>query len=251
MKLNNGITKTTKGLLIAGQVGCILFIVLFLIQGQLREGYSPLKFPVSSLSIGQYGWIQQANFLISGALIFLSSFGLYKATTNIKGQLWTSIFFGVAGLGLIGAGIFTSDPVYGYPLTEPFHGAQYTVTGRVHEAVSTLFFVGVPVTCFKMRYRFKAIGEQRLALLSNIFGFGILAGLVISGAGFRQTPYLVIIAGLLQRLTIILALSWLTFLLKTIIKNSAIKHNGRSATIIDFNINGIVKDDHAKPKEHH
>src|SRR4030095_10772741 len=250
MKLNNGITKATKGLLIAGQVGCILFILLFLIQGQLREGYSSLKFPVSSLSIGEHGWIQQANFLICGALIFLCSFGLYKATTNIKGQLWTSIFFAIAGLGLIGAGIFTSDSVYGYPLTEPFHGAQYTVTGRIHESVSTFFFVGVPVTCFKMHNRFKAIGEKRLALLSNISGFGILIGLLISGAGFRQTPYLVTIAGLLQRLTIILALSWLIFLLQIIIRNSVIRHGGRSAIIRNFD-NGIAKNDHAKSKEHY
>lgn len=75
MTFNNGINKTTKALLACGQIGCILFIVLFLIQGQLRDGYTSLKFPISSLSIGQFGWIQKTNFIISGSLIFLSAIG--------------------------------------------------------------------------------------------------------------------------------------------------------------------------------
>src|SRR5215207_8697538 len=175
MTQNDGITKTAKTLLIAGQVGCVLFALLFLIQDQFREGYSSLKFPVSSLSIGQYGWIQRVNFLISGLLILLSSFGFYKATTRIKGHVWTTVFFGAMGLGLMGAGTFNSDPVYGYPLTEPFHAAQYTATGRLHEFFSLFFFIGVPVTCFKMHNRLQAMGEQRSACLSIIVGFAVLA----------------------------------------------------------------------------
>ena len=113
MTINNGIDKTTKWLLTCGQLGCILFIVLFLIQGQLRDAYSPLKFPISSLSIGHYGWIQRANFLISGSLIFLFAIGFRRATPILKSSLWTSRLIGGVGLGLFGAGLFSSDPVYG------------------------------------------------------------------------------------------------------------------------------------------
>jgi len=220
MILNNGISKTTKVLLICGQIGCVLFALLFFIQGQLREGYYPLRFAVSSLSIGQYGWVQRSNFFVSGILIFLSSFGFYKGTSSINGQLWTSRFFGTAGIGLVGAGIFSSNPVYGYPATEPLRVAQYTVSGHLHDFFSSFFFFGILVTCFKMRNRFKAIGEHNSATVASVAGYSILIGLFLFDAGFMQVPFLVDVAGLLQRLTIITALSWLTFLLGTVIKNS-------------------------------
>lgn len=112
--INEGIDRTTKRLLICGQVGCVLFIVMFLIQGQLREAYSALKFPISSLSIGHWGWIQRSNFLISGVLIFLFAIGFSRATPLLRNSLWIARLIGAVGIGLFGAGIFSSDPVYDY-----------------------------------------------------------------------------------------------------------------------------------------
>src|SRR5262245_19979914 len=52
--------------LIIGVVGPLLFIVVFLLEGATRSGYDPVRYPVSSLSIGTRGWIQAANFLMVG-----------------------------------------------------------------------------------------------------------------------------------------------------------------------------------------
>jgi hypothetical protein len=41
-----------KVLLACGVIGPVLFIILFLIEGATRADYSPLRQPVSSLSIG-------------------------------------------------------------------------------------------------------------------------------------------------------------------------------------------------------
>jgi hypothetical protein len=55
-------------LLACGAFGPLLFIVVFLIEGATRADYSALRQPISSLSIGELGWMQRMNFLITGLL---------------------------------------------------------------------------------------------------------------------------------------------------------------------------------------
>src|SRR4051794_10136789 len=86
-----------------GVIGPLLFIVVFLIEGATRAGYNAFRYPVSSLSIGNFGWIQAANFLMSGALIFAFAFGVRHALRGSKGGVWGPLLIGLAGLGLFGA----------------------------------------------------------------------------------------------------------------------------------------------------
>ena len=220
MTFNNGVNKTTKRLLTCGQFGCILFIVMFLIQGQLRDGYTPLKFPISSLSIGHYGWIQRVNFLISGLLIFLFAFGFRQATTLLKGSHWTSRLLGAVGLGLVGAGLFSSDAVYGYPMSEPIRIAQFTITGHFHDFFSIFVFVCLPIACFKMRNRFKEFNNNKWATYTLISVIGMLTTFILAGIGFKQVSGLVDFAGVFQRLSIMFGFIWLTALSRLIIKTS-------------------------------
>lgn len=53
--------------LVCAVAGPLLFVVSFLVQGALRgDGYSPLRHPVSALTYGPAGWVQQATFLVCG-----------------------------------------------------------------------------------------------------------------------------------------------------------------------------------------
>src|SRR5262245_18564948 len=61
--------STVKRLLACGIIGPLFFIIAFLIEGATRADYNPFRHPVSSLSIGELGWMQAANFIISGSLI--------------------------------------------------------------------------------------------------------------------------------------------------------------------------------------
>ena len=45
-----------------------VFAAVFLVEGALRDGYQPLRHPVSSLALGPRGWIQTANFAVAGTL---------------------------------------------------------------------------------------------------------------------------------------------------------------------------------------
>jgi len=201
-----------RPLLACGAIGPLLFIVVFLIEGATRAGYDPLRYPVSSLSIGDLGWIQTANFLMVGFLTFAFAVGLRRALGASRGVVWGSLLIGLAGIGLLGAGIFTSDPVFGYPPSAPLVLAQYSVHGHLHDLFSLLLFAGLPTACFVFCHRFAVLGDRGWAIYSILAGLGMLVTFVLAGMGFSQNPNLVDIAGVFQRLSIAIGLTWLALL---------------------------------------
>lgn len=68
---------TTRRLLLCGAVAGPLFVLVFLIEGATRADYSSLRHPVSSLAIGDLGWVQTVNFLITGSLVVAFAIGLH------------------------------------------------------------------------------------------------------------------------------------------------------------------------------
>ena len=69
----------TKALLACGAIVGPLFVVGFLFIGATRANYDPLRHPVSSLALGDYGWVQSANFVVAGLLTLALSVGLRRA----------------------------------------------------------------------------------------------------------------------------------------------------------------------------
>jgi hypothetical protein len=63
-------------LLLCGMIAGPLFVIVFLIEGSLRENYDVLRQPVSALAIGKRGWIQQAN--CKGPLLLDSSSAIFS-----------------------------------------------------------------------------------------------------------------------------------------------------------------------------
>jgi hypothetical membrane protein len=61
-------TKLTRALLACGIVAGPLYIVLGLIQILIRPGYDITRHDLSLMSNGDLGWIQIANFLVTGLL---------------------------------------------------------------------------------------------------------------------------------------------------------------------------------------
>jgi hypothetical membrane protein len=92
-------------LLSCGAIAGPFFIAVFLIEGALRSKYDPLRQAVSALAIGPRGWVQQTNFIVTGALMFAYAFGLSSALRAYGGSFWAPVLVGIYALGLIGAGI--------------------------------------------------------------------------------------------------------------------------------------------------
>src|SRR6266849_5612235 len=86
----------------AGLVGPPLFIVVFLIEGLTRPGYSAWRHYVSQLATGPGGWVQVVNFLVFGTVVIAFAVGLRARTHSIAAP----ILLGLFGAGLIVAGVF-------------------------------------------------------------------------------------------------------------------------------------------------
>src|SRR5690348_10334304 len=87
-------------LLACGFVGPLLFIVVFLIEGATRPGYNAWHHFVSSLSQGEQGWMQIANFIVCGVLVICFAFGLRRVLSPGRASLWGPLLLGIFGLCL-------------------------------------------------------------------------------------------------------------------------------------------------------
>jgi len=55
-----------------GVAGAVLFTTIYLIEGMTRPDYNALQQPISALSLGPGGWLQQANFILYACLLRLA-----------------------------------------------------------------------------------------------------------------------------------------------------------------------------------
>ena len=122
----------TRGLLRCGVIAGPAFVAVFLAEGAVRDGYQPLRHPVSSLALGSRGWIQAANFAVAGTLVLAGAAGLARAGDPAACCWAAPILIGAAGAGLIGSAAFTTDPVSGYPPGTPDLPAEPSRAGAAH-----------------------------------------------------------------------------------------------------------------------
>lgn len=204
--------RATRLLLACGVVGPLLFIVVFLVEGATRPGYSAWRHYVSQLSLSDQGWEQIANFLICGTLCIAFAVGLRRVWPTGTSSVAAPLFMGLFGLALIVAGVFVTDPGLGYPPGTPLTGGAQTWHGRIHGINGLVVFVFVlPGACFALARRF---GQDRTsrswATWSWIVGamvvvlfVGATASSVLVERGIADTP-----TGLIQRLELILGWTW-------------------------------------------
>jgi len=76
-----------KTLFSAGMAAGPLLMGLAWLQAMTREGFNLVRHPMSSLSLGDLGWIQIANFILAGCLIIGAAVGL-KRLMEGPGSTW-------------------------------------------------------------------------------------------------------------------------------------------------------------------
>ncbi|WP_158842555.1 DUF998 domain-containing protein [Saccharothrix deserti] len=109
-------TDTTKLLLGCGVLAGPLYLVTGFAQAFTREGFDLTRHPFSFLSLGEGGWVQIVNFVLSGLLFLAAAVGLHR--TGRVGR-WAPILIGVFAVGMIGGGVFVADPAFGFPAGAP------------------------------------------------------------------------------------------------------------------------------------
>jgi hypothetical membrane protein len=194
-----------------GVVAGPLFVLVFLIEGATRPDYHPLRHPVSSLALGPYGWVQTVNFLVAGALYLAFAVGLWRSPRSLVRTRLGVVLVGAAAAGMLGAGVFTTDPVSGYPPGSK-DVSGYTTTGALHDLVSVPTFLGLPLAALVFAVAFLRAGDRAWALYSATTGVLMLALFWLASAAFAQQPGLVDLGGLFQRAVVVTGFAWQTAL---------------------------------------
>jgi uncharacterized protein DUF998 len=127
----------------------------------------PCAIPISSLSIGDSGWMQIAIFIITGVLTLVFAIGLWHVLRP-SGAVWGPGLVGLVGIGLMGAGLFVTDPLNGYPLGTPLIPTERTTHGILHDLFGVPFFLGLPITGLVFARHF---ARRRPACVGSLLGY--------------------------------------------------------------------------------
>jgi len=155
--------------------------------------------------------MQITNFIVGGLLILGFAVGVRQIVGLRRMTTWGPMLLAVAGMGLIIAGIFVTDPAFNYPPGTPdgptpqmsWHGALHFFVGGLS------FFIGLSAACFVFARRFAGDPHWRgwvalsvaagVLMLAFFVAYAVVAALVPGGGP----------GGLLERISIVTGLAWI------------------------------------------
>jgi len=203
----------------AGMIGAALFVLVFSVEGWLRPGYSPMTMYVSALSLGSRGWIQIANFLILGSLLFIFTRGVAREFPTGLASRGGLILLTIVALCYLFSGPFIMDPT-GTSL------AQSTVHGTIHGILGAIAFMLMPISCFVYLRRFTVDPRWQslrwwTLTLGTVSAIGVILLTIATKFPQNQAIFSAWI-GLIQRILIIPFMVWVfVFALKMLLNIKA------------------------------
>jgi len=186
--------RTARTLLSCGVASGPIFLLIFVIQILIHPEFHLTHSEPSLLSIGSFGWIQIANFVIGGLLVIAGGLGMRGVLRLSKGRSWGPLLLEVFGVGQVGVGVFVADPV-GSATNMTFHGTLHLIFGGVS-------FGGLMAACFVFVRTFTSLGQKPWAIFSAMTGLLFLAAF-FSAANASQGA-----TGIQFFLNLIFVLAW-------------------------------------------
>ena len=179
-------SNSTSLMLTLGMIAGPLYVIVGIIEGTVRKGFSFVHNDLSVLANGEFGWIHSGLLIVTGLMTVLAAIGMKRAMQSGKGSTWGPRLLGLYGLGLVGAGFFTADPANGFPPGTPDNAHTVSWHGGLHLLFGAIGFLGLIAACFIFANRFKAAGENGWVLFSRFTGFFYLfafIGIVVGSNG--------------------------------------------------------------------
>ncbi len=183
-------TKATRGLLAYGVVAGPLFVGVSLIQALTRQGFDLTHHPLSMLSLGDLGWIQITNFVLSGLLVIAYAVGIWRPLHQGRGGNWGPgpWLVGTSGVCLIGVGVFPTEPGLGFPPGAPdVILPAMSWHARVHNMALFMAISSLAVACFVFSWRFASLRQKGWAAYCVATGVAALALPVL--LSIAEAPY--------------------------------------------------------------
>lgn len=202
--------------LACGVVAGPLFVGSFTAIGARRAGYDWRCHAVSSLADGRDGWLQRANFILTGTLYCIAAHGLARCPKRTAPRVVPALIFG-AGVGLVGSGLFVTDPVAGFPPSPPDHDGggddpsiAPTREGTMHNLCAIPIFAGMPVAALTCAVYAARRQQYRWAVYSASSAVTMTGACALFGAAFGGAPRVAGRGGLWQRISIMTGFGWLS-----------------------------------------
>lgn len=190
-----------------GALACASFVAILTLDGWTRPGYRPVYHPISALALGSRGWVQTLNFVLCGAGIAAGGVSLILGAA---GGWWpTGLVITVLGLGLIASGLYSMDPMRGYPPGTPHRTPEQTTHAhRIHDHAGTVVFGAFPLTGLVTAL----VAPLGWALSAAGFAVTLAAGYLVyrfAVAWEKDEP----LTGLWQRAAVVTGLGWVATML--------------------------------------
>jgi hypothetical protein len=164
-----------RSLLLCGVLAGPFYLAVGLIQAIIRDGFDLARHPLSVLVNGPGGWVQTANFVLSGLMVLAAAVGFRRVLGPKSRAL--SWFLGGFGASMLVAAVFPADPVDGFPPGTP-EGFPTSIStrGLVHFVAGALGFTSLGVSCFFAAPAMSRRKVPSLARLSFFCGLAVLLG---------------------------------------------------------------------------
>jgi hypothetical membrane protein len=86
---------TTRGLLACGVAAGPLYVLVGLLQVLTRDRFDVRRHALSLLANGDLGWMQVANFLVTGVLVLAGAWGVRTALRGQRAGTWGPILLAI------------------------------------------------------------------------------------------------------------------------------------------------------------
>ena len=177
-------SAAARPLLRWGVIAGPFYLALGLAQALSRDGFDLERHSLSALANGPGGWIQTANFVLTGLMVVAAAVGFSRALRPTSRA--TSWFLGAFGVSMLVASIFRADPVDGFPPgTATGPPTSISLVGMVHFIAGALGFLSLAISCLVAWRAMSRRGKRGLAWLSFMSGVIILLGF-FAGAALRS-----------------------------------------------------------------
>lgn len=178
---------------ISGMISAPLFFTVAIIQAVTRTGFDIRRHAISTLTLGDWGWIQSANFIVTGVLVVLVSLRFRELLRRNKGGIWGPLLIGFYGIGMIVAGLFRPDPGLSFPPGAPADiPTSMSTAAAIHSFAFFTAFLCLVAACFVFARWFAAQSDRSWKIYC--IATGLLSPLLII-AGMGMNSWIGVIMG--------------------------------------------------------
>lgn len=180
----------TRSMLGWGVVAGPFYVVVSLTLALTRPGFMLSQHALSLLTLGDGGWMQRTNLVLTGLMVAVAGLGMTRAIRNGRGLAVGALCI-VDGLALVLSAVFLPDPATGFPPGS--EGGQFSTSGVLHLLFGALGFLAITAAAWACSRWGRDEGLLMLARNSRILAICVLVGFVGGAALATNTAGVILL----------------------------------------------------------